>query len=100
VNHLDLVVDVGGWLGALLVVAAFALNAFNLMDVRGRIYQAFNILGSILLIINTGWHHAWPSAFVNVVWVLIAAAAAIKHARAPAPTVLAPPNPPDPRGGR
>jgi hypothetical protein len=84
VSHIALIVDLGGWLGAVLVVAAFALNAFGSMDVRGRAYQVLNICGSTLLIVNTGWHRAWPSAFVNVVWVIIAAGAAVKHARATA----------------
>ena len=83
-SHIGLVIDLGGWCGAVLVIAAFAFNAFGSMDVRGRTYQLLNICGSVLLIVNTAWHHAWPSAFVNVVWVLIAAAAAIKHWRATA----------------
>jgi hypothetical protein len=84
VNHLDFLIDLGGWLGALLVLAAFAFNAFGSMDVRGRTYQVLNIFGSTLLILNTGWHRAWPSAFVNVVWVLIAMAAAFRHRAASA----------------
>jgi len=81
VSHIGVVIDLGGWFGALLVIAAFAFNAFGSMDVRGRTYQLLNICGSVLLIVNTAWHHAWPSAFVNVVWVLIAVGAAIKHSR-------------------
>jgi hypothetical protein len=38
-------------------------------------YFFLNIAGSSLLIINTLYHHAMPSAMVNVVWVLIAVVA-------------------------
>jgi hypothetical protein len=82
VNNLDLAIDLGGWLGAILLLAAFGLNAFNSISARSRSYQVLNIVGSILLIINTGWHRAWPSAFVNVVWVIIAGAAAFRRAGA------------------
>lgn len=61
-----------GWLGAALVVAAYGFVSYGLVDGRSRVYQALNILGSLLLAINTAWHRAWPSAAVNVIWMAIA----------------------------
>jgi hypothetical protein len=84
VNSLNLVVDLGGWLGAILLLVAFGCNSFGFVSARSRLYQILNIVGSILLIMNTGWHRAWPSTFVNVVWVVIATAAAFKRADPPA----------------
>ena len=79
VDRLNLAIDLGGWLGALVLLAAFGLNSFGSMHARSRAYLGLNIAGSILLIINTGWHRAWPSAFVNVVWTAIAIAAFVKR---------------------
>lgn len=64
-----------GWLGAALVVAAYGFVSYGLVDGRSKVYQALNILGSLLLAINTAWHHAWPSAAVNVIWMGIAVGA-------------------------
>jgi hypothetical protein len=92
VNNLTLVIDLAGWIGALLLLVAFGLNALGSLSARSRWYLTLNILGSVLLIVNTGWHRAWPSAFVNVVWVIIASVAALSRANA---TYTANPNNPN-----
>ena len=41
-------------------------------------------MGSIFLVINTLYYHAYPSAFVNVIWIGIALAAGFRiRSRAP-----------------
>jgi hypothetical protein len=74
--------DAAGWLGAALVIVAYALVSFHRMSAASIAYQALNIAGSILLIMNTAYHAAWPSAAVNVVW---AAIGLIAVARSPRP---------------
>lgn len=61
-----------GWLGAASVLAAYGLVSYGSIDGRDRRYQALNITGGLLLAVNTGWHGAWPSAVVNVIWTGIA----------------------------
>jgi hypothetical protein len=68
-----------GWLGAALVIVAYALVSFNRLSPASFRYQALNIVGSVLLIVNTAWHAAWPSAVVNVVWAAIALVAVTRH---------------------
>jgi hypothetical protein len=46
--------------------------SFRKLSVQAKTYQALNIFGSFLLIINTAYHHAYPSTAVNVIWILIA----------------------------
>jgi hypothetical protein len=74
--------DVCGWIGALLVIAAFGLVSFDRLSAASLRYQALNIVGSILLIVNTAWHAAWPSAAVNVIWAGIALIAVARRPRA------------------
>ncbi|HZT03943.1 MAG TPA: hypothetical protein VFA39_16950 [Steroidobacteraceae bacterium] len=64
--------EVAGWLGAALLLLAYALVSYGRVGGRSVLYQTLNIAASILLGANTAWHHAWPSAFVNVVWIVIA----------------------------
>ena len=66
-----------GWLGATILLAAFACVSFGSVTGRSRLYQTLNILGGLLLAINSGWHQAWPSALVNIVWTGIAAGALV-----------------------
>jgi hypothetical protein len=67
-----LFIDMIGWIGGLEVVIAYALISAKKVDGYSLSFQLLNLTGSILLIINTVYHSAYPSAVVNVVWVGIA----------------------------
>ncbi len=71
-------VEIIGWIGSILIVGAFALNALNKISSTSINYQLANLFGAICFIINTLEHKAYPSVFVNVVWVVIAVIAIIK----------------------
>lgn len=68
-------IEIVGWLGAGTLLAAFGFVSYGLVDARGRVYQALNILGGLLLAANSGWHDAWPSAALNIIWAVIAVGA-------------------------
>jgi hypothetical protein len=78
-----LLLDGAGWIGAVLVIIAYALISFHRLSPTSVLYQALNIVGSILLIINTAWHAAWPSAAVNVVWAAIGLLAVTRRPATP-----------------
>lgn len=61
--------DAFGWIGSVLVVAAYALNISGRMRADAPFYLWANIVGSIGLILNTAYVGAYPSACVNVIWV-------------------------------
>ena len=71
-------IDIIGWLGSALVVYAYARNMFGKMRADSFSYYALNIAGSACLIANTLYHHAMPSAIVNIIWVLLAAWAMVR----------------------
>jgi hypothetical protein len=77
-------VDGSGWLGAAVLLLAYALVSFKKMKPDSGIYQFMNAVGSALLIVNTLYYRAFPSAFVNLIWIFIAIAAYFRvRARAP-----------------
>ena len=61
--------EVVGWLGALMVLGAYALVTRAGTSV---LYHVLNILGAAGLLVNALHHHAFPSTTVNVVWIGIA----------------------------
>jgi hypothetical protein len=61
-----------GWIGAFLLLLAYALVSFKKVAADSLIYQGMNVVASILLAINTLYHQAYPSSFVNIVWTFIA----------------------------
>ncbi len=65
-------VDLLGWLGAACVLVAYGLVSSGRVGGRAPLYQVPNAIGSVLLTVNTYYYHAYPSSFVNVLWLGIA----------------------------
>ncbi|HZQ69858.1 MAG TPA: hypothetical protein VFA68_15145 [Terriglobales bacterium] len=71
-------IDLIGWMGALLLLGAYGCVSFRKLGAESLIYQLANALGSCCLILNTLYYRAFPSAFVNVVWIAIAIVAGFR----------------------
>ncbi len=56
----------------MLVLTAYGLLSMHKLTARSKLYQVLNIAGSICLIVNTFFYNAYPSTFVNIVWLIIA----------------------------
>jgi hypothetical protein len=67
-----MIIDIIGWIGSVMVVLAYGLNIWKKMASDSIRYYLLNIAGSGCLIANTLYHHALPSAGVNIIWVGIA----------------------------
>ena len=74
-SPLELAVEVAGWLGAALILGAYALLTAGRLQARSVAYQGMNVVGAIGFVINSGWNGAVPSAALNVVWAAIGLAA-------------------------
>ncbi len=61
--------EVVGWIGAVLILAGYGLLSAGKLTARDVSYQALNIVGAAGFIANSGWNGAWPSAILNVIWV-------------------------------
>jgi len=75
------IIDAIGWIGSVEVILAYALNSYQKMKSDSLAFQLLNFTGGLFLIINTVYYGAYPSAFINVVWVLIASLALIRSFR-------------------
>lgn len=64
--------DVLGWVGAALLLGAYALVSTRRVEGDSVVYQLLNLLGSAFLIVNSAYYGAYPSVGVNVVWIGIA----------------------------
>jgi hypothetical protein len=71
-------VDLVGWLGAGLLLLAYGLVSFQKLRADSGYYQLLNAAGSCCLIVNTVYYRAYPSAFVNVIWIIIAVIASYR----------------------
>lgn len=74
-----LLIDALGWIGAFSLIAAYFCVSFRKIAADSMLYQLMNAFGSFLLIVNTMYYRAYPSAFVNIVWIAIAISARLRH---------------------
>ena len=74
-SMIDLAIEAIGWIGALLILAAYGLLTAGRLTAQDAAYQWMNVVGAAGFILNSGWNGAWPSAILNVIWVGIGAVA-------------------------
>jgi hypothetical protein len=65
-------IDIMGWIASVLIVGSYALNITGRLSASSKTYVLANIIGGIFFVVNTYYHKAYPSMFVNVIWVIIA----------------------------
>ena len=75
---MNLLVDILGWSGTILIIAAYYLVSNGKLPASGKLYQVLNLVGAVLLGVNVFYKQAWPAVALEAVWVLIAAVALIR----------------------
>ena len=78
-----LLFEAAGWGGAAALLVAYGLASTGRLPATGRAFQNLNLLGSAALAANSGYHGAWPSAVLNLVWMAIAVATLTRRVVAP-----------------
>lgn len=71
-NTTYIFINIAGWTGAVLVLIAYALLSIKWLHGNSFSYQAMNMTGAVLLVINSYYLRAYPSVGVNAAWVGIA----------------------------
>jgi hypothetical protein len=75
VTAVEIAVEVAGWIGAALILGAYALLSAGRLSGRSLTYQLMNVVGAAGFVVNGWWHGALPSTALNVLWLLIGAVA-------------------------
>lgn len=80
---MEILIEVVGWLGALLVLGAYILVSAGRLSGSSAVFQWMNALGASFFVFNTWWHGAIPSMVLNIIWAAIGfvALCRISHAR-------------------
>lgn len=67
---MDIIIQIIGWIGALLLLIAFCINIYFNISPKSTQYLTLNLTGSLLLIINALDNKAYPFVLVNVIWMI------------------------------
>jgi hypothetical protein len=68
---LKLLIEIIGWVAAAMMLAAYVLLTTGRLPSNSPVYQWLNVLSGAGFIVNSGWNGAYPSAFINVMWMAI-----------------------------
>ena len=68
---MNVLFEVLGWSGALLVVGAYLLSARDIWPASSAKSALANITGATFLTLNGWYHGAFPSVGLNLVWIAI-----------------------------
>ena len=71
-------VNVVGWLGMALLIGAYGLVTAGRITGPSLTFQLMNLFGGALLMVNSAYYSAWPSAALNAVWVVIGAVGLVR----------------------
>ncbi len=77
-NMTEIIIETIGWSGSVLILAAYFLNMQHRILATSPLYIWANLVGGFCFVINTYYHHAFPSMTLNIVWVLIAVYSLVK----------------------
>jgi hypothetical protein len=68
---LKLIIEIIGWAAAATMLSAYLMLTSGRLSSSSGVYQWLNVLSGAGFIINSGWNGAYPSAFLNVIWMTI-----------------------------
>ena len=69
---MEIAIEAAGWVGAVLVLAAYLLASSGRLDARSAPFQWLNLIGAAGFAVNTAYHGAIPSMVLNIIWCGIA----------------------------
>lgn len=64
-------IEIVGWTSAAMMLSAYVLLTTGRLSSRSVAYQWLNVLAGAGFVVNSGWNGAYPSAFINVLWMAI-----------------------------
>ncbi len=69
---MKLILDIGGWIGMIMVVTGYYLVSNGKIEARTNTFQLINLVAAFLIGLNALYYGAMPSVGLNAVWILIA----------------------------
>jgi len=78
---LKILIEIIGWAAAAMMLSAYVLLTTGRLSSSSAYYQWLNVLSGAGFIINSGWNGAYPSAFLNLIWMGIGLYGVVRGAR-------------------
>lgn len=67
-----------GWTGSAVLILAYALTSYGVLEGKSMSYQLLNLIGSLCLMYYTYIKKAYPNTVLNIIWAVIGITAIVK----------------------
>lgn len=71
--------QIAGWIGTVLIVSMYFLDANKKIDNSSKTGSLINLLGAVGIGINVFYQQAWPAFVLQIVWGVIAVEVLVKN---------------------
>ncbi len=78
-----IVINIVGWIGMALLISAYGLVTAGRIKGPDLTFQLMNLVGGVSLMANSAYYGAWPSAALNLVWMVIGVVGLARARRRP-----------------
>ena len=75
-----MLLEVLGICAMLLILAAYGGSSSGYLTPQSQLYQALNLVGSLMFVAYLSVKQAWPSVVLNAVWAAIALFVLVRRA--------------------
>jgi uncharacterized membrane protein YedE/YeeE len=67
-----------GWIGVLLILSAFSLTTFGIIDAKDIIYGVLNFCGALGILVSSYAKKDFQPVILNAIWLLVAVVGIIR----------------------
>lgn len=60
------------WFGIVLILTAYTLNIFEIIQTKSLVYLILNIVGSVFIVFHAFHRRDYQPAILNIIWAVIA----------------------------
>jgi hypothetical protein len=78
---MKIIIEIIGWTAAVMMLSAYVLLTTGRLRSLSPAYQWLNVLAGAGFIVNSGYNGAYPSAFLNLIWIAIGLYGLFRSAR-------------------
>ena len=72
------ILEIFGWYGTVVIICAYILLSFSVLNSNSILYQVLNLTGAIGIAIHSFYKKDYQPGVLNIIWTLIATIALIQ----------------------
>ncbi len=71
-------IEILGWIGAVMILVAYALSNFGILGPTDFVYQILNIFGALAIVYHSLTKKDYQPVVLNIIWAMVAVLAILK----------------------